>query len=69
MITEHKKCVVYDCPNHTDEGVFVGDICYPCHRALTDGSITRDELLAYKKVRRALIAFGELVVATKDLAP
>lgn len=25
------KCAVKDCANHTDEGLFVGFLCNPCH--------------------------------------
>ena len=33
------KCVVHDCTNHKDEGVFVGDFCAPCWRMITTGRI------------------------------
>jgi hypothetical protein len=31
------KCIVKDCRNHSDEGKFVGDLCFPCFRFLTTG--------------------------------
>lgn len=26
-----RSCIVYRCENHSDEGVFIGDLCGPCH--------------------------------------
>ena len=31
------KCIVKDCENHSSEGEFKGDICYPCHAFITNG--------------------------------
>lgn len=31
------RCIVKDCPNHTDEGNFVGDLCSPCRSYITTG--------------------------------
>jgi hypothetical protein len=31
------KCIVKDCENHKDQGVFVGVLCMPCHTFLTTG--------------------------------
>lgn len=31
-----KKCIVKDCRNHTDEGEFVGDLCFPCHEFIVN---------------------------------
>lgn len=33
-----RRCVVKDCANHTDQGMFVGDLCFPCHRYVTSGA-------------------------------
>jgi hypothetical protein len=38
---ERARCLVYRCPNHKDEGVFVGDLCAPCHKMLTTGRIPK----------------------------
>jgi hypothetical protein len=38
-MSEHIKCLVYGCENHKDEGLFVGDLCYPCHKMLTTGVV------------------------------
>ena len=35
------KCIVKNCPNHTHEGQFVGDLCLPCYNALVSGRIPR----------------------------
>lgn len=34
-----KKCIVFGCTNHTDQGKFVGDLCAPCHHILTTGEV------------------------------
>jgi len=26
-----RRCLVMDCSNHTDQELFVGDLCAPCH--------------------------------------
>lgn len=26
-----RKCLIPGCQNHTDEGKFIGDLCFPCH--------------------------------------
>lgn len=47
-----KKCLVLGCPNRTDQGKFVGDLCFPCHRILTTGEVgPTDGIL--KNLRRA----------------
>ena len=30
-----KKCLVSGCPNTSDQGTFVGDLCYPCNTAIS----------------------------------
>jgi hypothetical protein len=32
-----RRCIVKDCQNYTDQGLFVGDLCMPCHRFVTVG--------------------------------
>ena len=31
------KCIVKDCENHKHQGLFVGDLCGPCHQFITEG--------------------------------
>lgn len=33
------KCIVKGCENHTHEGMFVGNLCKPCHTMLTTGQV------------------------------
>lgn len=43
------KCIVYGCDNHTNEGTFVGDMCYPCHYIITTGDLSQSsENFIYK---------------------
>ena len=30
-----KRCIVKDCGNHLDAGLFIGDVCAPCYEFLT----------------------------------
>jgi hypothetical protein len=34
-----KKCLVFGCTNCEGEGLFIGDLCLPCHNMLTTGKI------------------------------
>lgn len=36
-MTDRKRCIVKNCPNHADEGKFVGDLCGPCHHFASEG--------------------------------
>jgi len=50
-----KKCVVRGCENHSDEGRFVGDLCSPCHEALSgDPSEMRPCTQVYRNVGVAM---------------
>ena len=31
----NKRCIVFDCQNRESQGRFIGDLCVPCHDALT----------------------------------
>lgn len=32
-----KKCIIYGCTNKKNEGKFIGDICSPCYKMITEG--------------------------------
>lgn len=34
-----RKCLVHGCANYSDAGVFIGDLCAPCHEMLTTGEV------------------------------
>jgi len=38
------KCIVKDCQNHSHEGKFVGDLCFPCFSFLVEGEGTFSQL-------------------------
>ena len=31
------KCIVKGCKNHSDQGHFVGELCWPCHEYISRG--------------------------------
>lgn len=33
------KCIVAGCPNDSDQGKFVGELCSPCHKMLETGVV------------------------------
>lgn len=38
------KCIVYNCKNTKDQGVFIGDICKPCYDFLINPSSTKNQV-------------------------
>jgi len=38
-----KHCLIKGCPNKSDGGLFVGDLCKPCYEALCAGKIPKSE--------------------------
>jgi hypothetical protein len=30
-----KTCIVYNCLNSSDQGIFIGDLCGPCHEFIS----------------------------------
>lgn len=60
------KCLVKDCPNDSSEGVFIGELCGPCHDALANGcrqDFMRERLVPefkrIKKLEEILFTIGE----------
>jgi hypothetical protein len=35
------KCINKNCQNHTNEGTFKGDLCYPCYEYLLNGEYNK----------------------------
>jgi len=33
------KCIVHGCSNRADQGMFVGEMCSPCHTMITTGKM------------------------------
>jgi hypothetical protein len=44
------KCIVKGCENHANQGVFVGDLCSPCHTFITTGEGVYSQ--AYRNAKR-----------------
>ena len=36
-MTKKRKCAVFNCPNESDQGEFVGKFCFPCHDFIMNG--------------------------------
>lgn len=34
------KCLVKGCTNHSHEGIFIGELCKPCHIMLSEGKVS-----------------------------
>lgn len=62
-----KKCISNGCVNHSDEGAFVGDLCYPCYSFITDGraevfrghSFMAREMRELSRWRKIFVSIGE----------
>ena len=39
MNESKQECLVHECPNCSDAGTMIGDLCAPCHEMLTRGKI------------------------------
>lgn len=55
-----KRCLVHGCPNDSDAGGFVGDLCAPCHDMITTGVVGHGETFVHK-MRDALKELHYLV--------
>ena len=53
---KNDKCIVHGCANRKNEGVFVGDVCGPCHEYITTGQVgpTESFLGEINKARRII---------------
>jgi hypothetical protein len=71
-INKPKKCLVMDCPNCSDAGAFIGDLCAPCHEAITTRPLRtifmmkRDEVAhCINGLERATAALGVIKRLTR----
>jgi hypothetical protein len=51
------KCIVKDCKNHSHEGLFVGNLCSPCHVFVTEGKGFYSQ--AYRNIKREWIGLTD----------
>ncbi len=61
-----KKCLVNDCTNHAHEGVFIGELCSPCHQMMTTGT-PRRVINAHKPMLSALKWAATVIRSGSDL--
>lgn len=52
MFNHPIDCIVKDCKNRSVQGGFIGDLCGPCHRFITQGIGTYSQV--YKNAKRVL---------------
>jgi hypothetical protein len=55
------KCIVKDCENHSNEGEFNGDLCYPCHAFITNGEGVYSQVYRNTKREWVVEAAGEKI--------
>jgi hypothetical protein len=60
------KCIVKDCKNHANQGVFVGDLCLPCHRFITTGEGVYSQ--AYRNAKREWVGLTDEEVEELEVA-
>ena len=51
------KCIVKDCINQTHEGLFIGELCAPCHEFVTTGNRVYSQV--YKNTQRQWVGLTE----------
>ncbi len=49
-----QKCLVYQCENYKGQGLFVGDLCGPCHHMITTGEINRSSMDFVSRLHKAM---------------
>lgn len=59
-----RKCIVKECQNHTDEGLFIGNLCMPCHEYITEGTGRHSQ--AYRNATAARSSLTDLEALTKE---
>jgi len=52
------KCIVKDCINQTHEGLFIGELCAPCHEFLTTGNRVYSQV--YKNTQRQWVGLTDI---------
>ena len=63
------KCIVKDCANHKHEGLFVGDLCSPCHAYISEVKGGHSQAFRNAELQAATlkIQHGHLLEALKGL--
>ena len=56
----HRECIVKGCENHANQGVFVGDLCSPCHGFITTGEGVYSQ--AYRNTKREWVGLTDVEV-------
>ena len=51
------KCIVKDCINQTHEGLFIGELCAPCHEFVTTGNRVYSQV--YKNTQRQWVGLTD----------
>lgn len=46
------KCMVRGCPNESDYGTFIGDLCFPCYTTITTGKISPHSMSFISALKR-----------------
>ncbi len=47
------KCIAQHCTNHSDQGLFIGGLCSPCHEYITTGQGVYSQ--AYRNAHRQYV--------------
>lgn len=47
-LTTDNKCIVKGCANRPSQGMFVGELCKPCHSMITTGHIGHGETFVHQ---------------------
>ena len=58
------KCLTKGCKNHKGQGLFVGDLCSPCHKTTITGNIHHAGITFIHEMNRELKKANELLSET-----
>ena len=60
MTPEHSThCITLNCPNRVGEGMFVGDLCSPCHSYLTTMSGKYSQLYRNTRIESSVCHYDK----------
>jgi hypothetical protein len=51
------KCIVKNCENHSHQGKFIGELCSPCRRYITEGEGEHSQ--AYRNSKREWVGLTD----------
>lgn len=61
------KCLVYGCKNHSNQGRFLGNICFPCYEMLRTGQLSRGQTFIHRLAEAKHTIYANHITIAADL--